>query len=503
MEKWPAILISILICLSFAIIFASCETGEEGDDEDKTDNKVLTDDDDDDDIDDDVPEDDPLCDEGFYCEDVEGSNSFGCVDIEGNAPEDAKNNCHLSGECDGNASCHFTNDDETESVCIENCGLCSTGLFCIDLTEEGYLGCLQDGGIPDGAVQQCHQKGGCPDNATCFFTNSSKTRSVCIENCSICKKGECGDGFNCADSGVCVPNPCTPGSCDNGLVCWDGRCVPDTGEGPGAGPGSDCMSLPDLICEGTEDYCGELIQFEPAEGDGYTDYPENGESWANQYRSWLRRDVVMMIKYAAAYVSCKADSWAFGNGGPVGLIDMSEQDGAIPGTSIGSPGHPSGTHTDGKDIDVSYFQVNTSDNAARPICEHYEWYGSEAYHCSEYPDLLDPWRQALFIGAIFEHPALRVIGCDGKAGPMIEYALNDLCQNDWLSDDACNNNKLTFEEKDQGYGWYHFHHHHIHVSFTPPNYDAKGGTRFVEDSSRCLIPGCDSESLRLYLEKVR
>ncbi len=297
-----------------------------------------------------------------------------------------------------------------------------------------------------------------------------------------------------------VPEPCTPGSCNEGLACWDGRCVPDAGEGPGDGPGPNC-TLPQLICEGTEAYCGELIQFDPVEGDGYIDYPENGETWDNQYRSWLRRDVVMMIQYAAAYVACKAENWTFGNGGPVGLIDMSEQDGSIPGTSIGQPGHPYGTHTDGKDIDVAYFQVSTSNNKARAVCKHHEWYGSDAYHCTEYPHLLDPWRQALFIGAIFEHPALRVVGCDGKAGPMIDYAFEYLCDHNWLSEDACETSKLTYEETDQGRGWFYFHHHHTHVSFTPPDYDAKGRAA-VDDNSKCLVPGCDPEPLRLYLEKV-
>ena len=298
----------------------------------------------------------------------------------------------------------------------------------------------------------------------------------------------------CVD-GSCEDEPCTEGSCPGDEICMNGTCVPDAGDGPGPGPGPTCNNLPPLECQGSAAYCGELIQFDPTnlttdpgfdEMLGYIDYAENGETVANQYRSWLRRDVVMLIQYASAYVACKAADWSFGNGGPVGLIDMSEENGAIPGTSIGSPGHPEGTHVNGFDIDVAYYQVNTQDNRARPICDHYEG-GQDAYHCVGEANLLDPWRQALFIGALQQHPDLRVIGCDGKAGPVIVSAMANLCAGGWLSTFACNNGSLTYEEENMGYGWYYFHHHHIHVSFNGTSYNKPGVTPVGDD---CMIPGC-------------
>ena len=84
-----------------------------------------------------------------------------------------------------------------------------------------------------------------------------------------------------------------------------------------------------------------LVPFDPDTGYGYWDYPLNGETETNQYRSYVRRDVMMLVKYAAAMTACQSEGWSFGNGGPLGLGDMSEADGAIPGTSVGSPGHPS------------------------------------------------------------------------------------------------------------------------------------------------------------------
>lgn len=52
----------------------------------------------------------------------------------------------------------------------------------------------------------------------------------------------------------------------------------------------------------------------------------------------------MLVKYAAARVACLADGWDLGNHQPIGLGDMSEADGSIPGTSIGEPGRPDNTH---------------------------------------------------------------------------------------------------------------------------------------------------------------
>ena len=411
---------------------------------------------------------DSLCLDGLQCSGGFVEGFLACLD-DGEIPSDSNYGCQETG-CMGNASCHWMNGEQTESVCLDNCGECPQGTTCMDVTGDGYLGCLVGGYVPEGNPMNCHIDG-CPGNDTCFFLNLEKTESVCIANCSPCKPGTCGAGMVCVD-GMCEDEPCTEGSCLDDEICLNGTCVPDMGDGPGPGPGPDC-DLPPLICEGSPAYCGELIQFDPDNNPseagydetlGYVDFPENGETWTNQYRSWLRRDTIMMIQYASAYVACKAADWSFGNGGPIGLIDMSEEDGSIPGTSIGMPGHPPGTHTNGFDIDAAYYQVNTPDNRPRPVCDHYEG-GQEAYHCTAPPHLLDPWRTALFIGALQQHPDLRVIGCDGKVGPMVMDAMQVLCADGWLSPFACNNDSLTYEEENMGYGWFLFHHHNMHISF--------------------------------------
>jgi len=224
-----------------------------------------------------------------------------------------------------------------------------------------------------------------------------------------------------------------------------------------------CDDFPPMLCEGTGEYCGELLPFEPTEGPGYENYPINGETSENQYRSYVRRDLMMLIKYAAAKVACEAADWTFGNGGPIGLGDMSEADGAIPGTSIGNPAHPAGSHIDGLDIDVAYFQTDTVDNKLRAICT------VEDYHCAEPPHLLDADRTALFLGYLTEHPQLRVIGVDGQAGLAIDSAVVGLCADGTLSESECDalSQVLVYEVVDQGTGWFRFHYHRVHISISP------------------------------------
>jgi len=78
--------------------------------------------------------------------------------------------------------------------------------------------------------------------------------------------------------------------------------------------------LPPKFCDiGTEN-CAELIHFEPQNGLGYVDINTTsmdgkyGESQYANYRSWLRRDFVYLVKYATAKVALIAKDWDTGNG---------------------------------------------------------------------------------------------------------------------------------------------------------------------------------------------
>ncbi len=321
----------------------------------------------------------------------------------------------------------------------------------------------------------------CGKDDPCKWANDGYCDNACAQQTAE----PFADGTDC-------PVPCTANAdCGPGLACNAGTCIIDGAVVP-AGPVPQCTDIPDWYCPDGETQCGTIVPFEPDHGTGYWDYLINGETQENQYRSFIRRDTMLLIKYAAAKVACLAPNWP-GNGGELGLGDMSEGNGAIPGASINQPGHPEGTHVNGHDMDIGYYQVGTPNNQLRPICPHAE-NGQEAYHCVGAPDKLDPWRTALFIAHMHDSPQLRVIGVDGKAGVIITAAVKQLCDAGWYQGPACQNLKLAYEVTDQGRGWFLFHHHHFHISLgnwvARPAAPAILSPRTSGPSMECIVPGC-------------
>lgn len=235
---------------------------------------------------------------------------------------------------------------------------------------------------------------------------------------------------------------------------------------PGEAPGQLCDYLPPLYCIGDAEYCSELVPFEPSIGEGYIDQCNSSTAEEDQCYRYIRRDLMMLIKHATAKVACKSANWDYGNFSPLGLLDMSEADGATPGTSSVYLRHPYGTHEDGKDIDTAYYQLYATDNLARPMGVHHDGF-YEAYHLTEPSYALDKWRTALFITYLAEHPLLRVIGVDGQIGPVLEGALDELVNIGWIDPDLTDSIPLAYEAEDTGMGWYYFHYHHMHISMNP------------------------------------
>jgi hypothetical protein len=213
--------------------------------------------------------------------------------------------------------------------------------------------------------------------------------------------------------------------------------------------------------------CAERVEM-PMSGSGYVNIRRDGEDSVETSASYLRRDLTMLVQYAAAKVACKAADWHTGNGGPIALGDMSQRDGSIPGTVWREPRHPPNTHLDGLSIDIAYFQTGTVDNHLRPICRHRSAAGVEEYRCVEPPTGLDAWRTALFIGAFLEEPRIRAIGVDGRAARPILAAFRELCATGWIEKAACHlRNRIRFETRDTGQLWFYGHHNHLHVSWLP------------------------------------
>jgi len=233
---------------------------------------------------------------------------------------------------------------------------------------------------------------------------------------------------------------------------------------PGSAPGPMCDDSIPIYCAGDAAHCAEIVPFDPDVGPGYLDYALNGETTDNQYRSFIRRDGMMLTKYAAAKTECKTTDWNYWNFAPVGLGDMSEADGSIPGTSIGRPGHPPYTHEYGSDIDVAYYQLYAFDNLLRSVCSSYEGYYFSAFHCVDPPHGLDPWRTALFISHLSEHPLLRIVYVDWLVGPVLDDALDELVSRGWIDAGHRAAIPLVYYVEGDEEQEYLFHHHHMHVS---------------------------------------
>jgi hypothetical protein len=208
--------------------------------------------------------------------------------------------------------------------------------------------------------------------------------------------------------------------------------------------------------------CDDLVQFWPQVGPGYTDdfVPEEDSSVTST--TYLRRDLMMLVKYAAARVACDGAGWETGHGAPLGLGDASDVDGHTPGTSYGRPRHPRTTHEGGYDIDLAYYQRDTPDNRLRPVCTVGD--GKDQFRCTRRPHLLDAKRTALFIGAMFESERVRIIGVDGKVARPVLDQLHKLCVQGIVPPDACARVRLGYETENTGRLWFYGHHNHMHVS---------------------------------------
>ncbi len=191
--------------------------------------------------------------------------------------------------------------------------------------------------------------------------------------------------------------------------------------------------------------CNRIMQFPQMNEESEGLFVEHPPYWSN-----LRREVIYLVRYAAQETARK-----FEDTNPLATLDMSERDGATPGTAFNSLRHPEGTHENGNDIDIAYYQTG-DDNNGRAVCRN------NGYFCTSDPDILDVPRTAYFMARLFDGDHVRVIGVDTKVAEMLRGATRELEDDEILSDDdgrVLRSNAMAF-----GDGW-PFHHHHMHFSW--------------------------------------
>jgi hypothetical protein len=188
--------------------------------------------------------------------------------------------------------------------------------------------------------------------------------------------------------------------------------------------------------------------------------PSNALFLSPDHSNWhfSSRKLSDLMHHSAEVTRCITQNWGSNNQGVV-IGDVSDSKGDTPYQR-----HPPGTHDDGLNADIGYFQLEFPDNKLRPVCENKD------YHCTGNPKYLDSYRTAVFIAAMHRHPHLRVIGVDGKIAEPILNATRELCQKGIIQGSACRGIKLAYETSDEGRGWYYHHHHHLHVSLGTRDY---------------------------------
>lgn len=396
-------------------------------------------------------------------------------------------------------------------------GSCLAGLTCVLFnqsgTQEGYC------------TQECSDTVPCPSTpagADCAFQLTSSGQTICGFLCSA-SNPSCPSGLNCnynqsggfyyctTDSAavcgnntiefqeVCDGTDLNNATCQmlgysGGTLACNGSCQLDTSGCTGQ---STCTNLPDIECTAGNSTCTAIELFSPTAGDGYlVTHPP--------VYSWLRHDTAMLVKYATAAVACLMPGSY-----PLGLGDMSEQTGDVPGTAAGQLRHPAGTHVQGLDIDIAYYQTGQPNNYLRPICEHTSG-GVDQYHCVAAPTFLDVTRTTLFLAKLMESSRVRVIGVDGKVGTLVEQEAQNLHTQGKISTSSLNaikGGKLAYETTDGGAGWYRFHHHHLHLStlntsYAMPPTDPPFGENFGA-KMECLSDDCNVEAHENFYQSVR
>ena len=290
----------------------------------------------------------------------------------------------------------------------------------------------------------------CPNGLGCTYLSAAAMYFCSGDPLAKCGNSKLEPGEDCdgsmLDNMSCKAFGYTGGT----LGCNASSCKFDTT----ACTGTTACKLPPRNCSSGAD-CTKLEEMLPRTGgDGFKVYTL--PIWG-----WLRKDTWMLVKHAVAAVKCvMPGSW------PISMCDGSEKDGATPKFSDGTYRHPPGSHVNGVDIDIAYYQTGRQDNDPRPVCPYKNPSGTDVNHCMGAPDTLDLGRSTFLLAKLSESGRMRAMGVDGQIGLLVKAEADKLYKQKLISTRALNTLKLrlAYEITNTNKGWFYSHHHHVHVS---------------------------------------
>ncbi|MCS6800078.1 MAG: hypothetical protein NZ898_16430 [Myxococcota bacterium] len=309
---------------------------------------------------------------------------------------------------------------------------------------------------PDCATYAC--AGTCDADDSC----APRPDGSCDPSCgSVCGEAPCGpdtpDGY-CPDGQACVGGACVEecsssapaGWCPSGATCMGGRCVPMSGC-----PTWECTSR-----------CTDLIEMPGSTDPRSPEARLAGYYIASPRYRYLRRDLTMLIQYAACEVAR-----AFPGTQPIALLDLSQADGRTPGADVGRLRHPDGTHR-GDDMDLAYY-VTDGTNDGDIVCgdgsdtnpNGVRGRYNDGYFCTTEENIVDWPRQAYWFAMLASTPLVRVFGIDRTLPDDFRRELGRLLSEGRISR-AQHDRALRLGYGEEG-GWA-FHHHHTHMSYNRP-----------------------------------
>lgn len=145
-------------------------------------------------------------------------------------------------------------------------------------------------------------------------------------------------------------------------------CAPEGGVAPSTAPTVADSSAPSADSGDARAEGGAPVQVTCTDPATLTEFPQDVldarfRALSPAKYQWGRCELVALIVDAASAIHAEMPDVS-----PIGVADLSQEDGEIPGTDVGVPRHPAPSHTKGFSADITYFRRNGKTLEDSPAC---------------------------------------------------------------------------------------------------------------------------------------